>query len=484
MRIKSFRNEKKKKYYFRVYNEQEDQILKSEAYNSKEARNNGIESFKANASISERYERKTAADGKFYFNIKAANHQVVATSLMFDIESEREATIEAIIAYATKSSSASAQKLAATPKTTDATVTSDTSKEDDDYMDVEFYETSGTDTTSGFDRFQKGDNNYHYFSFKSDDGKVLLLSQGYTQESGRDNGIASVEKNAIIESRYATHTTDDGKFFFTLKAGNHQEIAKSVVFDTEEAMQKAMAILMNGGGAMVETVAKAAPLAASGKEDDDYMEVEFYETLGTDTTSGFDRFQKGDNNYHYFSFKSDDGKVLLLSQGYTQESGRDNGIASVEKNATIESRYATHTTDDGKFFFTLKAGNHQEIAKSVIFDTEEAMQKAMIILMNGGGAMVETVAKAAPLAASGKEDDDYMEVEFYETSGTDTTSGFDRFQKGDNNYHYFSFKSDDGKVLLLSQGYTQESGRNNGIASVEKNATIESRYATHKTDDG
>jgi len=499
MRIRSFRNEKRKQFYFRVFNSLEKQVLRSEAYNSKAARNNGIESFKKNAPISERYERLTSSDGKFYFNIKAANHQVVATSLMFDSEDAQEEAIKEIIAYASSAGGDSKDSTTATAATAvnlasssspEATANADAAKEQDDYMDASFYQNSGTDTPSGFDSFQKGDNNFYYFSFKSDDGRVLLTSQGYTQESGRDNGIASVKKNAPTEKRYTLGTTDDGKFFFTLKAGNHQEIARSVDFDSEDEMKRAMGIVINGGGTMMEvTKAAAAPPAANSddsKEQDDYMDADFYQTSGTDTKSGFDKFQKGDKDFHYFSFKSDDGKALLLSQGYTQESGRDNGIASVEKNSKIEKRYVAHTSDDGKYFFTLKAGNHQEIARSADFDSEDEMKRAKGILMNGGGSMVEVVkAAAAPAAAASKGDgmDDYRTFGFYKNSGTDVQDGWDKFYSEKNGEYYFSYKVK-GEPVLISEGYTTEAARDNGIASCEKNWGIDKRYKSHETPSG
>ncbi|MFK8005035.1 MAG: DUF1508 domain-containing protein [Saprospiraceae bacterium] len=488
MRIRSFRNEKKNQYYFRVFNSIDEQVLKSEAYEAKAGRDNGINSFKKNAPFPERYERLTSTNGKFYFNVKAANHQIVATSLMFDSEEKRESVIAEIIAYATSAGGNSdktpdVQNLAATPNPTNENNGNKEGKEQDDYHDLSFYENSGTDTVSGFDRFQKGNDNYYYFSFKSDDGKVLLLSQGYTAESGRNNGIKSVEKNATVEKRYSIHNTDDGKFYFTLKAGNHQEIARSADFDSEIHRNRAMSILMNGGGAMTEPEMMKASGMGDGKELDDYMNCGFYEDSGTGAVSGFDRFQKGDHDFHYFSFISDDGKVIVKSQGYKSEAGRDNGIASVEKNGSIEKRYAHHTSDDGKFFFTLKAGNHQEIARSCDFDTEDDMKKAIAILMNGGGAMIEPeVVKATPKSSKDGMDD-YRTFGFYKDSGTDIQNGWDRFHSKKDNEYYFSYKVD-GEPILISEGYTTEPARENGIASVEKNWSIDKRYKHYETPGG
>ncbi len=486
MKIRSFRNEKKNHYTFKIFDSNDEQVLRSETYEAKAGRDNGVESFKKNAPIPERYERLTASNGKFYFNVKAANHQIVATSLMFDSEEKRESVIAEIIAYATsasgdKSTTSDPQNLAASPSPTTEASKSDQDKEQDDYQEVSFYEDSGTDLESGFDRFQKGDNNYYYFSFKSDDGKVLLLSQGYTSEAGRDNGIASVEKNATIEKRYTTHQ-EEGNFYFTLKAGNHQEIARSAEFDSEDDLNQAISILMNGGGSMIVSNMVNA-MAGDGKELDDYLDFDFYQDSGTDTNSGFDRFQKGDHDFHYFSFMSDDGKVILKSQGYKAEAGRDNGIASVEKNGKIESRYSEHTTEDGKFFFTLKAGNHQEIARSVDFDTEDEMKRAIIIIMNGGGAMVEAeMVKAAP-KSTGDGMDDYRTFGFYTDSGTNVQNGWDRFYSEKHNEYYFSYKVD-GEPILISEGYSSEAARENGIVSVESNWSIDKRYKNHETPSG
>lgn len=49
-------------------------ILTSELYTSKASAEKGIASVRSNSPQEERYEKKTASNGKFYFNLKAANH--------------------------------------------------------------------------------------------------------------------------------------------------------------------------------------------------------------------------------------------------------------------------------------------------------------------------------------------------------------------------------------------------------------------------
>ena len=43
-----------------------------------------------------RYERKDASDGRCYFNLKAANHQVIGTSQMYKAAAGRDAGIESV----------------------------------------------------------------------------------------------------------------------------------------------------------------------------------------------------------------------------------------------------------------------------------------------------------------------------------------------------------------------------------------------------
>lgn len=58
-------------------------ILTSELYTTRASAQNGIASVQANSPDAARYELKDAANGKVYFNLKAANHQVIGTSQMY-----------------------------------------------------------------------------------------------------------------------------------------------------------------------------------------------------------------------------------------------------------------------------------------------------------------------------------------------------------------------------------------------------------------
>lgn len=70
-------------------------LLASELYRSKDSAQAGIVSVQKNAGADERYEKKVATNGKFFFNLKAANSQVIGTSQMYASEQERDAGIVA-----------------------------------------------------------------------------------------------------------------------------------------------------------------------------------------------------------------------------------------------------------------------------------------------------------------------------------------------------------------------------------------------------
>ena len=71
-------------------------ILRSEQYESRSAAENGIASVQKNAPDEARYERKDASDGRPYFNLKAANHQIIGTSQMYKSAKGRDDGIASV----------------------------------------------------------------------------------------------------------------------------------------------------------------------------------------------------------------------------------------------------------------------------------------------------------------------------------------------------------------------------------------------------
>ena len=72
-------------------------ILASEMYKAKESAVKGIESVKKNSSHTERFEKLTSKNGKFYFVLKAANNQVIGNSEMYEAEASRDNGIASVM---------------------------------------------------------------------------------------------------------------------------------------------------------------------------------------------------------------------------------------------------------------------------------------------------------------------------------------------------------------------------------------------------
>lgn len=84
------------KYHFNLKAGNGQIILSSEMYESKAAAENGIASIKKNAADDARYERKESSSGKPYFNLKATNGQVIGKSEMYESTSAMENGIDSV----------------------------------------------------------------------------------------------------------------------------------------------------------------------------------------------------------------------------------------------------------------------------------------------------------------------------------------------------------------------------------------------------
>ena len=83
-------------YRFRLKAGNGEIILRSEGYENKAGAENGIDSVKTNAPIDGRYERKMSTNSKYFFNLRAANNQVIGTSEMYETAAGRDNGIESV----------------------------------------------------------------------------------------------------------------------------------------------------------------------------------------------------------------------------------------------------------------------------------------------------------------------------------------------------------------------------------------------------
>ena len=90
----------------------------------------------------------------------------------------------------------------------------------------------------------KTSGNEFYFNLKAGNGEIILTGERYKSKQGCNNGIASVKKNASVESRYDTKTSKDGKTYFNLKAANGEIIGTSETYNSTSACKNGIATVM------------------------------------------------------------------------------------------------------------------------------------------------------------------------------------------------------------------------------------------------
>jgi len=71
-------------------------ILTSENYATKEGAKNGIDSCRVNSQIDARYEKKTSLSSQPYFVLKASNGQIIGTSEMYSSTTARDNGIASV----------------------------------------------------------------------------------------------------------------------------------------------------------------------------------------------------------------------------------------------------------------------------------------------------------------------------------------------------------------------------------------------------
>jgi len=87
---------KNEKYFFNLKAGNGQIILSSEMYNSKASANNGIESVKKNGPDDGRYDRKESSSGQPFFTLKARNGEIIGKSEMYNSKAARENGIESV----------------------------------------------------------------------------------------------------------------------------------------------------------------------------------------------------------------------------------------------------------------------------------------------------------------------------------------------------------------------------------------------------
>ena len=82
------------------------------------------------------------------------------------------------------------------------------------------------------------------FRLKAGNGEIILASEGYKARASAENGIASVKRNASNEARYECKETKSGGHMFNLKATNGQVIGTSESYTSTSGRDNGIASVM------------------------------------------------------------------------------------------------------------------------------------------------------------------------------------------------------------------------------------------------
>ena len=274
----------------------------------------------------------------------------------------------------------------------------------------------------------------------------------------------------------------------TLKAGNHQEIARSCPFSTADEATARRTNFFAPPVAVVELA--ETKTAVSENEEDDYLVCGEYRERIADSRSdkypNFITFQHQNGKY-YFALLDDAGDLHLRSEGYPTTAARDNGIESVIKNSLIEERYSTEEKR-GFQFLILKAGNHKEIARSCPYkSTDEAAGRkvglaGLALAGLAAAAVIPAAAVAAPVAevavpvVEKDKGDNYLTCNEYKNHKINDKQNNVAFFKHKNGQFYFVVYNKNGSVRLRSEGFGKSQDRDQELKGVLKNINDETKY--------
>ncbi len=213
--------------------------------------------------------------------------------------------------------------------------TADTASSDDNFVT----EYEAATAPAYFDLSQSDADGQFYFSLKSANHKIVLQSEGYKSRSGAENGIASVQNNAVYAEQFNVLEAESGENYFVLKAKNNEIIGVSEMYASKSNAERG-----------AETVDRLVT---------ELNRFEAAENGG----AAFDVFV-AENDAYYFNLEAKNGEIVLSSEGYVAKAGALNGIESVRNNGGDVEQYEIREAANGEFYFVLKANNGEIIGVS------------------------------------------------------------------------------------------------------------------------
>ncbi len=182
--------------YFNLEAANYEVILSSQGYSSRTAAISGVLSVLDNAELPHRYDLRDSVDGQYYFVLQAANGRVIGTSELYTTASGARRGIETVSANVGA-----------------------------------FLDYQATRTGERFDVFTGNDGRF-YWNLHAGNGEIVLSSQGYSTEAAAYNGAFAVADRGTNADSYDVKQSADGGYYFNVKAGNGRIIGTSEVYST------------------------------------------------------------------------------------------------------------------------------------------------------------------------------------------------------------------------------------------------------------
>lgn len=106
---------------------------------------------------------------------------------------------------------------------------------------------------------KKSKNEKFFFNLQATNGQPILASEMYETKASALNGIESVRKNGGVEARFDKLNAKDGSPYFTLKATNGQVIGQSEMYASVASRDNGIASVMkNAADAVLDDQSAAA----------------------------------------------------------------------------------------------------------------------------------------------------------------------------------------------------------------------------------
>ncbi|WP_341228167.1 hypothetical protein [uncultured Arcticibacterium sp.] len=211
---------------------------------------------------------------------------------------------------------------------------------------------------NGIIKFTDKKSSLHFFAIIENPNTILFRSEGYKEVKSRDNGIKSVLKNIKLEKRFKV--IKEGKnYFLIIKAGNHQEIARSCPFTKalETEALKAKVLSLGTTSTEVQTELPKTVKPQSFLEDKEYLGRLRVKDENGDNT-GYVKFNPP-NGLFYYAVYNDDDSLYLKSLSYESEKARDASFNEMLQK--IADANAFEVKKEGHTYFTILKGKDEAV---------------------------------------------------------------------------------------------------------------------------